>query len=642
MDADETLKTGGPEPTPDETPTEVVAAPVTPEATAQPMAAREAAPPAAPAMDASHVSDAPSEPLSPVTLHAVTPPPGPRRSSARWLGAGVLIAAIAVISVAVFAVLAGGSSTSWTAAYVPKESVVFMTMRTDLPGDQRAKVADFLAHFPGFKDQSLFDQKVSEALDKAIAEASPDAGSSVYSGQLKSWLGNEISVAMTRMPNVSALVGASSGSSMSSDEMQAAAQKAMPGELLLIQTKDPAGAKAWLQKVAGSPVKTETYDGVTISLYGSSAAPTVGWAMSGDILIAGDVASVKAGLDAHGSTGSIDGTAAYKSARAALSGDRVGFGFINVKSYLTGIRAALPSAAGLGDLTSMGGGWAGFALRFESNAIVFDAAGEQAPGSLSQTNRTSTLATQLPSTVVAELEYHDVGAAVKHALDTYANLPGYKSQIDALNTALDRVGGFNNVIGWMNDASIVVTSDGKTLSGGLVVTAKDAATASKEVTQVQNLLTLAGMGGSSITSHEETYAGSTITVLDLGPMGSSSSMITGNTSGHFEIAFTAHDNLVIAGVGDAFVKSVIDVKSGSSLADAPRYKTAMDLAGTSNVAQFYLDVTAIRGLVEANAPASSLPDYEANVKPYLVPFQSIAGSMSFGNPSEARSVVIVQ
>lgn len=641
MDADETMTTGGTGPTPDETPTEVIAAPLAEEPAAAEVPAAEVPAPAVPAWpvaasvaaDTAHVADGPAEPLSPVTLHAVTPPPGPRRSNARWLGAGVLIAAIAAVSMAVFAVLAGGSSTSWTAAYVPKDSVVFMTMRTDLPGDQRAKVADFLAHFPGFKDQSLFDQKVTEALDKAIAEASPDAGSSVYSGQLKPWLGNEISVAVTRMPMASMISGLSGGTTSTAAE---------PGALVLIETKDPSGASAWITKTAGTPARTESYHGVTISVYDTGGSTSSAWALSGDVLIAGDETSVKAGLDAHSSSSGIDGTDAYKAARGALTGDRVGFGFVNVKTYLTAVEKAMPSAAGLGDLSSLGGAWAGFALRFESNAVVFDAAAAQPAGAPTETNRTSTLATQLPSTVIAEFEYHDVGAMVKRAIDTYAGMPGYKSQVDALNTALDRVGGFNNVIGWMGDGSVVVTSDGKTLSGGLVVVAKDAATARSEVTEVQNLLALAGMGGTSIASRTETYAGSTITVLDFGPIGQSSSIITGNTSGHFEIAFTAHDNLVIAGVGDAFVKSVIDVKSGSSLADTARYKTAMDLAGTSNVAQYYLDLTAIRGLVEANLPAASKAEYEANVKPYLVPFQSAAGSSVWGNPSKGRSVVIVQ
>ena len=41
-------------------------------------------------------------------------------------------------------------------------------------------------------------------------------------------------------------------------------------------------------------------------------------------------------------------------------------------------------------------------------------------------------------------------------------------------------------------------------------------------------------------------------------------------------------------------KSVLDTKSGSSLADQPAYQRALGMAGTSNVGQAYVDVTALR------------------------------------------------
>ena len=56
----------------------------------------------------------------------------------------------------------------------PKNSIFFMEVRTDLPGDQRAKLADFMSHFPGFQDRAQFDNALDELLNMLTGEVSPD------------------------------------------------------------------------------------------------------------------------------------------------------------------------------------------------------------------------------------------------------------------------------------------------------------------------------------------------------------------------------------------------------------------------------------------------------------------------------------
>jgi hypothetical protein len=99
---------------------------------------------------------------------------------------------------------------------------------------------------------------------------------------------------------------------------------------------------------------------------------------------------------------------------------------------------------------------------------------------------------------------------------------------------------------------------------------------------------------------------------------------------------------VIVGVGDGFVKAVLDTKPGSSLADQPGYQRAMGLAGTSNVAQAYADLTALRTGLEAMAAGSSgMAAYDSNVKPFLEPIQSLALSESIGADISTSRVVLV-
>ena len=96
------------------------------------------------------------------------------------------------------------------------------------------------------------------------------------------------------------------------------------------------------------------------------------------------------------------------------------------------------------------------------------------------------------------------------------------------------------------------------------------------------------------------------------------------------------------GVGDGFVKAVLDTKPGSSLADQPAYQRAINLAGSSNVGQGYLDLTTVRTAVETLAAGSSdIKAYDSDVKPFLEPIQSIAWSEAVGADVSTARVVLV-
>jgi hypothetical protein len=74
----------------------------------------------------------------------------------------------------------------------PKNAVAFLEIRTDLPGDQHAQLADFLSHFPGFKDRAQFDTAMDKLLNKLTGGISPDLQ---YSSAFKPWLEGEVSMA---------------------------------------------------------------------------------------------------------------------------------------------------------------------------------------------------------------------------------------------------------------------------------------------------------------------------------------------------------------------------------------------------------------------------------------------------------------
>ena len=49
---------------------------------------------------------------------------------------------------------------------------------------------------------------------------------------------------------------------------------------------------------------------------------------------------------------------------------------------------------------------------------------------------------------------------------------------------------------------------------------------------------------------------------------------------------------MIVGIGDGFVKAVLDTKAGDSLADQAAYQRAIGLAGASNAGQGFVNLTA--------------------------------------------------
>ncbi|HTS15816.1 MAG TPA: hypothetical protein VMH24_09105, partial [Candidatus Sulfotelmatobacter sp.] len=154
------------------------------------------------------------------------------------------------------------------------------------------------------------------------------------------------------------------------------------------------------------------------------------------------------------------------------------------------------------------------------------------------------------------------------------------------------------------------------LGGGLVATTTDATTGPARLTQVLTLLKLAaGQGGPAISATQAPYAGTTITSLTVTlPAGT-------GTNGPQTIAYAFKDDLFVLGVGDAFVKSVLDTTSATSLGSDARYSAALSAAGgPTDSSVVYADLTAIRGLVEASLPAAQKAAYTSDVQPYLAPF----------------------
>jgi hypothetical protein len=565
------------------------------------------------------------------------PAPARRRSGLRWLVAAAIVVLVAASASAAFFIMAGAASPSTVARWAPADSIVYVEARFDLPGDQHAKAAQFLAAFPGFADPASLDTKLGELYDKAIKSASD--GKADYSTDIKPWFGGQVGVALSSLPSPTASTATH------------------PHVAFLLSVTDAAKATAWIAKAADGKGTAATYGGVALTIFGTGDS-SIAVGVDDTVLIGGDVATVHGIVDAKGA-GGLASTADFKTALANSPKDRVGFFYVQMKKLLDAEMASMPSGANAfpAALLDQIPAWAGGGVLFDSNALVFDEVAPFATGATVPTNRTSTIAVHLPASTVATFEGHDVGKAIKDAIKVYQGIPAYKEALTSVLDALDKAGGLDSYTSWLGDTAVAVTVDGSTVGGGLVVTLQDKAAsdaAGAKFAALKNLVALAGLPGAKVTS--EAHGSATITTIDLGSVKDLSNLIPSSGMGsgldsglpasvadaRIALSYTVTDDLAIVGVGgDGFVKAVLDTKSGSSLADQAGYKAAIGLAGASNSSQGYVDVAAIVKAIEAQLPADTLKAYQTDTKPYLAPFAGFGYSTQGGDLQHVRFVVTV-
>jgi hypothetical protein len=82
------------------------------------------------------------------------------------------------------------------------------------------------------------------------------------------------------------------------------------------------------------------------------------------------------------------------------------------------------------------------------------------------------------------------------------------------------------------------------------------------------------------------------------------------------------DNIVVVGYGAAFVESVLDAGPGKSLADDARFKNLIGRVGTENLGLTFVDVQAIRNLVEPLVKPLVSDEEWATYQREIVPYVS--------------------
>jgi hypothetical protein len=585
----------------------------------------------------------PTAPSDPPPTPAAPPP----RDRTRWLAAAGLIGLVVVATIIAAFVLTSSSPTSAVLGYVPGDSVAYGELRLDLPGDQRQKVGQFLAKFPGFADQAALETKLDEVLDRLVSEGSK--GKQTYTQDVKPWFDGQLGFALGPIPTVSA-----EAPEASAKEFRA---------VLLLSVKDEAQARTWFTNVlteTGVTGTSETYQGSQMTVFEDPEAPGAQAAFTlagGKVAILGDVTSVKAAVDTKGASPLAKG-AAVAAAQAALAGDDLGFMFLDTKALMaasTRMSQTLSSAPPLGDaFLAVVPDWAAMRLRVEGDALRLDAVSPHnaaMPGP--DGNRTNGVAAYAPPSTIALLSGNDYGQTLLDWVKVYRSEPSLAETFAQIDQAAGMLGGIDALLSWMGDAGVVIARSGDGVEGGFVSIPADASGGRQLLTTLRSFLQLGG-AQAGFAVRDEPYNGETITVLDLGDVRNLAAMAgalgggiptdpSNLPEGRAQIAYIATDAVIAIGSSPDFIKHVIDAGAGASLADDARFTGLVGRVDAQHSGVNFVDLAAIRGLLEA-AMSSATPDeraeYEESVKPFLTPFDALISTGAVGGELDQVHTVI--
>jgi hypothetical protein len=550
----------------------------------------------------------------------------------RWLGVGALVLVVAGVAAAATMLLTGDSGDPDVLAWAPADSLVYTELRLDLPGTQQAELAEVMSAFPGFDDQAAFPMKLNEVLDQLVGSATD--GEQSFSQDIDPWFGRQLSVSVGPLP-------------ASIDDVSGARA------LVLASVTDAAKAQAWADAIvtsggAHATTTTETYNGTTITVVtaaesGDATAMTpneAAYAVVGPVLAVGDVASVKAAIDTGGTQG-LNTVKQFQEAETTVSGDRLALSYIDAEGLVDGAEAlAGPAASLMPNLPAAADQltWAVSSVRVQDGAFIIETRNPhlEALGRADPSN--TTLASVLPPTTVFLAEGHDLGETLTTVKDAAATQPEIAEGLTQLDQALQIVGGWEAITGWMGEGGIAVTRDGDAVGGGIVITPTDAAAAEQLFTKLRGLLALAG-GQAGITVTDEQYAGTTVSTIHLGDL-QGVDAFPAPIPADLGISFAATDEVVVLGVGTDFTKAVLDARTGASLAQTERFSGAMAQAGTSHSALFWVDAIGLRGLAETHLSAEEKAEYDSDIKPYLEAFDSVIGTFNPGTDLDRGTVII--
>jgi uncharacterized protein DUF3352 len=560
---------------------------------------------------------------------------GSRRTSGlRWAIALLGVALVVGATAAIIALAAGRPSVSIAVGYMPDGVVQYGEYRFDLPGNQRQELASFLSAFPGFADQAAIDTKLDETFDRIIGAISD--GKQTWTQDIEPWFGGV--VGFGSLPPTPG-----DGSAMSAFGARAS------DSLFVVSIKDRDLATAWIEDLTAeyAELSQSDYNGADLYTGASDVGPGYAIAVNDEVLLLGTEDVVRDAVDSQGD-GNLARDPEFQAAFATASDDYVLFQFSDTKALMDSYVDLMAGTGGdettravFDELVSLVPAWQGMVGRFQNDALEAEIAAPSVDLGFESANRRSTLLGFAPPSTIAYYEVHDVGKAVTALLERFRDQPAVEEGISELEATIGQK--VTDIVGWWGDASVALAKDQEgRLGGGLLIAPTDAAAAERLFTTLRSFAVLGG-AQAGIEVRDVAHGDATITVVDFsGALGDDAAALPDGYKA--EIAYTVTDDVVVLGIGQAFVESVLDAGRGPSLADDGRVSSLLDRVGNENIGFGFLDVRAIRETFEPLIRGEITPErwtyYETEIQPFLLPFDAAAGSFRHDGDLDRGSSVI--
>lgn len=570
-------------------------------------------------------------PASAATAPVAKPAAVAGGSRARWL-VGLGVAGLAVAAIIAAVVVFGSRPTPPALTYIPADAVLVVEVRPDLPGDQLQKLGNLLAHFPGFADQSTLPDKIDESFAQLFSQAS--RGSVDYRADIKPWLNGPAFIAL--MPP--------------SDDAASNPMAFAHGVASLTTT----GSVSCDMPFKDLAVTHETYQGLDLVIGPGDAAAC---AIDGQQAVLGDVQSVRAALDAHAGSTSIDRIASYQKARAALPGDQLATVYISGKGYLELFEDLAAMTPGMSEmlptLRQAFPEWAMEGLRAEDDAVVFEVAAGPLPAPSAGASplvsfrpvppaHASAILPFAPANTVGYFEGQGTGVALLNSIDQLRAFPMYAEPLRMLEQQANP----EELFGWIQDAGLIITADSAGTGGGLVLIAADAGAATEKAATLKGLIALAQLRGLSVESTDSTVGEAKVTTYTIGnvgsllPPGSLGPGVPLPADGTLRFSIATKDKAILIG-SDTFVTAALSVQSGAGLADQAGFKAAMSRAVPNSQTTLYIGIRDIVAVVEPLIPAENRSMWDTDLKPYFAPFQAFTMTSSTDPATGGRGRFVV-
>lgn len=535
----------------------------------------------------------------------------------RWVLAAGGSLAVTLAAAVVAAILVGGAGPSGLLARTPADSVAYLEVRFDLPGDQRERVGRFLAHFPGFDDRSLLEPKLADLFERAVAGVSE--GRLHWSGGIDAWFGGQAAVVVRRLPE------------------PGAGHDLEPMPLLLATVTDPAAARTWATGALDAlavPWTRDSLAGLEVLRAGGGVEERA-IAVDDEILVAGRLDDVRAVLETRPGA-SLAAEAPTKAALAALPADHVAWLYVDGVAYRDWLARVLAGSGAAVELAGLGApDWLTAELRFDGDLAVVESV---APAGAARSAVPVERADRVPADVVAFVGLGGFGATVIERVDTLRSEPALRDALEPVLAALERVGGLEAIVGWIDELGLAVGVDGDQPWAALLARPRDRAAAEALAGSLLNLARLTVPG---LVVDEASVDGTTIVSVELPPALGGGGPPLGDSS-RLRIAWAVGPDVVVVAPEAAVVRRILELDPSASLARDGRYATLVARAGGPGGSRtVFLDLARLRALVEEQLDPAERARYERDIRPYLLPFDA-AAAVTRTDGSLERSILVVR